>query len=78
MSEDLPIETMSKRAFDDLPDYSCTIPTGVRAGKKWKRREPYMDNPENKYTWYLGEYCKHPTDDTKCLLRWSLIKVNEK
>ncbi len=46
--------------------------------RKAKRREPYMDNPENKYTWYLGEYCKHPTDDTKCLLRWSLIKVNEK
>ena len=30
-------DRMSRAAFDSLPEYSVTLPTGVRRGKVWKR-----------------------------------------
>lgn len=39
-------------AFEELPTYSATIPTGKTLGKRWKRGEPYVD-PQH---WLLGEY----------------------
>jgi len=44
---------ISRKEFDALPEYSCSIPTGTTVGKKWKRRVPYSDKPDS---WYLGEY----------------------
>lgn len=45
--------------FDRLPEYSCSLPTGTRIRKRWKRREPYSRNPSR---WYLGEYVKVPDE----------------
>lgn len=46
---------LTQKEFDDLLDYSCSLPTGVIVGKKWKRRVPYRGEP---YEWFLGEYRK--------------------
>ena len=28
---------MTRREFEDLPQYSCSLPTGQTIGKRWKR-----------------------------------------
>ena len=40
---------MSQKEFDNLLEYSTTIPTGVTIGKVWKRRG--LGN-----SWFMGEY----------------------
>lgn len=47
---------MSTAEFERLPEYSCTIPTGVTIGKRWRRREPYMLDAPVIGRWYLCEY----------------------
>lgn len=44
---------MSQDVFDRLPEYSCSVPTGTRVGKRWKRREPHHGEP---HKWFMGEY----------------------
>lgn len=41
---------MSQRSFDKAPEYSCTTPTGVYPGKRWKAQCPQTG------TWFLREY----------------------
>jgi len=48
---------MNRPDFDALPEYSCSVPTGVVIGKRWKRGEPYV-GPRD--TWFLGEYVEVP------------------
>lgn len=49
------------KAFADLPEYSCSIPTHPKVGFRWKRRIPFQDlTPAelalgHSYTWWLGE-----------------------
>jgi len=52
---------MTQREFDELLNYSCSLPTGVILGKQWKRRYPYTGEP---HAWYLGTYEEHPTDES--------------
>lgn len=63
------IETivLTKKEFDSLPEYSCSIPTGTTIGKKWKRniyafdRAAHDPRTGNKVEeWYLHEYIEHP------------------
>lgn len=35
--EGLPTLPIESQALRELPEYSCSIPTGVTAGKRWKR-----------------------------------------
>ena len=44
---------MTMCEFDMLPEYSCSIPTGTTAGKRWKRGWPYM---QPRHSWQMGEY----------------------
>lgn len=49
---------MTKSDFDSLPDYSCTIPTGVYPGKMWRRLNGLFDplsRPEDLH-WCLCWY----------------------
>jgi len=46
---------LTKKQFDELLEYSCSLPTGTTIGKQWKKGVPY-NNPK---TWYLCEYVKH-------------------
>ncbi len=58
--------------FDELLDYSCSIPTGQTIGKRWKRHEPYVHDPKVKTVWYMGQYVDHEDPD-KIGIRWTLI-----
>ena len=48
---------MEQGDFDGLPEYSCSLPTGVVIGKRWKRGEPYQ---QPRTHWYMGEFIPDP------------------
>ena len=72
---------MTKKEFDDLPTYSCTMPTGVFLGKRWKRDDnearrfrapkPGPDIPED---WWMGEYAESDKPNM-CANVWRKIYV---
>jgi len=49
---------LTQEAFDVLPNYSHSIPTGTTIGKQWKCL--VKRNREDKGTWYMKEYTTHP------------------
>lgn len=55
----------------DLLEYSTSMPTGVYAGKRWKRR--WRDG--EKKGWTLGEYIDDGAEDGTLLTRWTPIEV---
>lgn len=68
----------TKRAFQKLLDYSCSIPTGTTIGKRWKRHEPYVHDENTKLTWFEGRYVTHP-DPEQVGIEWRTIRiVNER
>jgi hypothetical protein len=58
----LPVERLTRRAFLSLPEYSCSQPTGVVAGKVWRanpRAYPWFWPPELRgYEWLILEYVR--------------------
>lgn len=48
---------LTKKQFDELDEYSCSIPTGTTIGKRWKRSNSYSD-PKGELKWWMGEYVK--------------------
>lgn len=66
--ERIKITRLTEKEFEDLPEYSRSLPTGITIGKRWKRNEDDL--------WYMGEYidCDPPKED-KYLLRWTRIRV---
>lgn len=62
---------VTQAAFDALPEYSCSIPTGTRIGKRWKRAKNYRDRTKG---WWLGEYEQHPDPDF-VRIRWRDLMV---
>lgn len=62
----------------DLPEYSCSLPTGTIEGKRWKRDMNfgnYKKNPDLQPDWVMGEYVDHP-DPQKIGIEWSRIIVS--
>lgn len=61
--------------FLALGEYSCTIPTGVIPGKRWRRLHGSFDErfirAGGKPRWVIGEYQAIPGDDTQCRVVWS-------
>jgi hypothetical protein len=58
---------VTRREFNDLLEYSHTLPTGTTIGKTWKRK--------NGTDWYMGEYV--PDDDPKMIgIVWTKIVVS--
>ena len=47
---------LTVREFEELNDYSCSLPTGTTVGKRWRRRVPYMIGPGITNTFVMGEY----------------------
>lgn len=50
---------MTMAEFQDLPEYSCTLPTGTTPGKRWKRSdvyELYAVGRQGPLCWWMGEY----------------------
>lgn len=60
---------MEPRDFEDLFEYSTSIPTGTTIGKRWKARR--IDG------WVMGEY--EELDQTEypgeVLIRWRVLEV---
>lgn len=50
----------------DLPEYSCTIPTGATPGKRWRRATPYTSKEPY---WLIGEYVDIGSPD-EIGIRW--------
>ena len=61
---------MTMREFNELLEYSCSLPTGTTAGKRWKRGWPYM---QPRQSWHMGEY-GHPQGDVVPII-WRLIFI---
>ncbi len=61
---------MPTTVFEGLPEYSCTLPTGVYANKVWKR-ENYYPTREFPARWYMGRYA--PPVDGRCAILWREI-----
>jgi len=55
-------ERISRIAFDSLPEYSCSIPTGVTIGKVWKCNRNFGLPTEEK-DWVICEYVDDPRGD---------------
>lgn len=49
---------LSEKDFEALDDYSCSLPSGTYVGKRWKRRFPYVHDPDVVPVWTMGEYCE--------------------
>lgn len=76
--EETPVVVLTKQEFDELLEYSLTLPTGTTIGKKWKCRRPYRDpNP----TWFLGEYVEETKEPWKSQnyvgIKWARIEIRE-
>ena len=52
---------MSKAVFDELPDYSRSIPTGTTIGKCWKRQcyEGINGRTAPADIWWLGQFTRN-------------------
>ena len=61
---------MSQYVFDQLKNYSRSVPTGVYEGKMWKRGEPYFSPAK----WFLCWYgvSKEPN---KCSINYREIEL---
>lgn len=54
--------------FQRLQEYSCTVPTGVYVGKRWKcNLNVYAPAEPN---WIMGAYETAAHDPSMCALRW--------
>lgn len=74
---------MDRATLDSLLEYSCTVPTGVVLGKRWKRGYcECVDSGLRNYgsckthdTWHLGEYV--PGGSGHALIKWREILIVE-
>jgi len=55
--------------MEDLLEYSTSMPSGVYAGKRWKRKIQGTNR------WMLGEYIDDGVTDGTLLTRWTPIEV---
>lgn len=59
--------------FKDLPEYSCSLPTGTTLGKRWRcaiHVEPWGQITLPEIGWMIGEYYEIPGDKTHVGIRW--------
>ena len=60
------IALMPLDVFNELADYSCTLPTGTFVGKRWKRLQDDQ--------WWMGEYVDDPNPERIGIL-WREIYI---
>lgn len=71
---------LDKETFDNLPEYSFSLPTDKHIGKCWKRKVWEADSnagfnrPEWHYKWCMGEYVKS-RDPGKVAIKWYDIQL---
>lgn len=80
------IVRVTRREFDEMPEYSASIPTGTTIGKRWRRNanayrralrgdvcgiEMVIPLPED---WWMGEFV--PSANPEVVgIRWSRIAI---
>ena len=68
---DLPILKLTPKQFLELSEYSCSIPTGTRPGKRWRRLDGAHDFAfkarGGKPKWQIGEYDPNCPKDAKTI-----------
>lgn len=69
-----PTVVMPRAEFAALLDYSCSLPTGVVIGKRWRRKKDYYDESKG---WLLGEYYALEGNDREVGIRWSELLIAE-
>ena len=60
---------MSEESFEQLYEYSMSVPTGAYAGKMWKARNRLRD------VWYLRWYEDDSVNNGMCLIQTRMILV---
>ena len=83
----IPIGTtyVTQQEFDELLEYSSTVPTGTTIGKKWKRHEPYrrpqscIDPEHDCGHWFMGEYIRPGPKEfaREVWIRWTKLVIGE-
>ena len=83
---------LARKEFEELPEYSCTIPTGMPIGKKWKcDRMAYRKDDEaciwkvnqvflgkKPMEWWQGEYVElDPPSPGWVRIQWDPISIEE-
>lgn len=74
----LPVVRMTKAEFDQLGEYSTSIPTGAYEGKRWKRNVYAVFRIHREVLWLQGQYLPsltHPA--THLRVCWSRIEIVE-
>ena len=69
---------MDRVYFEEMAEYSCSMPTGVFLGKRWKRDDTAYNHlrgkPPEPPHWVMGEYVK--SDDLKmAATKWREVIV---
>lgn len=69
---------LTRAELESLPEYSCSLPTGKRIGKRWRRCQPYGADRSRDDVWWMGEYAEldPPEPDTIAIL-WREVLVVE-
>lgn len=63
--EELPVMYFgSLEAIKKLPEYSCTMPTGVTPGKMWRRHDVFYPNCKEP-VWIIGRYEEAPNGQVR-------------
>jgi len=63
---------ITTKEFDDLLEYSASLPTGTTIGKRWKAHRVH----DGLDYWLMGEYTPH-LDPEMVGIKWRKIIVNE-
>jgi hypothetical protein len=85
-----PVVQMTHAELRALPEYSCSLPTGTRVGKRWVRNNNF-GRPSVKLEilgiefvvpwppdWWQGQYVElDPPDPKRVGIRWSKVALAE-
>ena len=61
--------------FERLPNYSASLPTGKRFGKRW-RANIHAYNPDEPDEWILGEYVDL-NEQERVGIKWRRLQIAE-
>lgn len=63
---------LTQKEFDEMFEYSMSVPTGVYLNKKWKRNNLVWVKGD-KEEWVQGKYVKSKNNPDMCQIEWKEI-----
>ncbi len=75
----LSLVEMTQEEFDELGEYSMSIPTGTTPGTRWKKNLNVIDPLRNRLppVWIMGSYFDLGPESDKVGIRWNAIQIVE-